>query len=116
MPALVGGYQLLQRIAVGGMAEVFLARKAGPNGFEKRVALKRILPHLSHQPDFVRMFLEEARLASGLTHPHIVQIHDFGVDGETYYIAMEHVCGEELHGLIRRSVEQAAPIAPADAA
>jgi eukaryotic-like serine/threonine-protein kinase len=106
---------LLERIAVGGMAEVFLARKAGPEGFEKRVALKRILPHLSRQPDFVTMFLDEARLSAGLCHSHVVQLHDFGVDGDTYYLAMEHVAGHELQSLIRRAAELDRPLPLADA-
>jgi len=116
MAAIVGGYELVSRIAVGGMAEVFLARKAGPEGFEKRLALKRILPHLSHQPDFVSMFLDEARVAARLDHPHIVHIHDFGQDGDNYYLAMEHVAGADLSSIIRRSRAERAPIAFADAA
>jgi eukaryotic-like serine/threonine-protein kinase len=114
--ATIGGYELIQRLAVGGMAEVFLARRPGPDGFEKRVAIKRILPHLSRQPDFVAMFLDEARLAATLDHPHIVHIHDFGVDGGVYYLAMEHVCGEDLAALMRRAGELGAPLAPAEVA
>ena len=116
MPALLGGYELLQRLAVGGMAEVFLARRVGPEGFEKRVALKRILPHLATQPDFVRMFLDEARLAARLDHPHIVHLHDFGRDGDTYYLAMELVAGEDLQSIIRTGHKLSQPIAPAEAA
>src|SRR3954453_23278653 len=101
MPAILGGYDLLQRIAVGGMAEVFLARRSGPEGFEKRVAVKRILPHLSHQADFVHMFLDEARRAAKLDHPNIVHIHDFGRDGDDYWLAMEHVAGEDLQSILR---------------
>jgi serine/threonine protein kinase len=98
------------------MAEVFLARRPGPDGFEKRVALKRILPHLAKQPDFVAMFLDEAKLAAGLAHPHIVQIHDFGRDGDAYYLAMEYVCGEDLSALWRRANELHAPLPFADVA
>jgi serine/threonine-protein kinase len=116
MAALLGGYELVQRIAVGGMAEVFLARKPGPDGFCKRVAVKRILPHLQSSPDFVKMFLDEARLAAQLDHPHIVHLHDFGRDGDTYYLAMEHVAGEDLQSIIRRGRHAGLPIAPADAA
>src|SRR5438067_12161490 len=96
MPAVLGGYQLLERIAVGGMAEVFLAAKAGPEGWLKRVALKRILPHLGRQSDFITMFLDEARLAARLCHANVVQVHDFGVDDGVYFLAMEHVAGQEL--------------------
>ncbi|HWE30870.1 MAG TPA: serine/threonine-protein kinase, partial [Polyangia bacterium] len=98
------------------MAEVFLARRPGPRGFEKRLAVKRILPHLAAQPDFVNMFLDEARLAAQLDHPHIVHIHDFGVDGDSYYLAMEYVCGEDLARLIARAAELGPPIPLADAA
>src|SRR5262245_17627150 len=115
MPSLLGGYQLVERIAVGGMAEVFLARKAGPQGFEKVVALKRILPHLGRQPHFVAMFLEEARLAARLAHPNVVTIHDFRVDGKTYYLAMEHVAGEELQTIGRRAAELGRPVSLDDA-
>ena len=106
----------MQRVAVGGMAEVFLGRRVGPDGFEKRVALKRILPHLAKQPDFVAMFLHEAKLAAGLDHPHIVHIHDFGRDGDAYYLAMEYVCGEDLSALWRRANELGAPLPVADVA
>src|SRR3954470_20666948 len=102
MAATIGGYELVQRIAVGGMAEGFLARKPGPDGFEKRVALKRILPHLADSGDFVRMFLDEARMAARLDHPHIVHLYDFGQEGDSYYLAMEHVAGEDLQAIIRR--------------
>jgi serine/threonine protein kinase len=88
-----GQYVLLRRIARGGMAEVFLAQQRGLEGFDRRVAVKRILPHLSDSPDFVKMFLGEAKLAAQLTHPNIVHIYDFGkVEGD-YFIAMEYVDG-----------------------
>ncbi|MGZ3438716.1 MAG: serine/threonine-protein kinase, partial [Polyangia bacterium] len=116
MPATVGGYELLQRLAVGGMAEVFLARRAGPDGFEKRVALKRILPHLAKQQDFVAMFLDEAKLASRLDHSHIVHIHDFGRDADAYYLAMEYVCGEDLAAIVRRANELDLPLPFAEVA
>jgi serine/threonine-protein kinase len=110
MPAVLGGYQLLERIAVGGMAEVFLAKKRG-----KRVAIKRILPHLGRVPDFVRMFLEEARLLARLSHDNVVKVHDFGVDGGVHYLAMEHVAGCELEALIRRAAELGRPLPVEDA-
>lgn len=106
----------MQRLAVGGMAEVFLARRLDPNGRERRVALKRILPHLAKQPDFVAMFLDEARLAAQLDHPHIVRLHDFGVDADTYYLAMEYVCGEDLAVLARRAAELGRPLSPIEVA
>jgi serine/threonine-protein kinase len=114
--ARFGGHELIQRIAVGGMAEVFLARKAGPEGFEKRVALKRILPHLVDQPSFVHRFLDEARLAARLDHPHIVHVYDFGRDGDSYWLAMEHVAGEDLHSISRRARREGELMSPADVA
>ncbi|MCU1283035.1 MAG: serine/threonine protein kinase [bacterium] len=98
------------------MAEVFLARRPGPDGFEKRVALKRILPHLAKQADFVAMFLDEAKLAAGLDHSHIVHIHDFGKDNDAYYLAMEYVCGEDLAAIVRRANELKGRLPLADVA
>ena len=88
-----GSYVLLRRIARGGMAEVFLAQQRGLEGFDRRVAVKRILPHLADSPDFVKMFLGEARLAAQLSHPNIVHIYEFGKVDHDYFIAMEFVDG-----------------------
>jgi serine/threonine-protein kinase len=88
-----GQYLLLRRIARGGMAEVFLAQQRGLEGFDRRVAVKRILPHLADSPDFVKMFLGEAKLAALLSHPNIVHIYDFGKVEHDYFIAMEYVDG-----------------------
>ena len=88
-----GQYVLLRRIARGGMAEVFLAQQRGLEGFDRRVAVKRILPHLADSPDFVKMFLGEAKLAAQLAHPNIVHIYDFGKVEHDYFIAMEFVDG-----------------------
>jgi len=68
----LGKYQLLRKLATGGMAEVFLAKTAGPRGFEKQLVIKRILPHLAEDPEFVEMFLGEAKLAAQLNHPNLV--------------------------------------------
>ncbi|MGB5310924.1 MAG: serine/threonine protein kinase, partial [Polyangiales bacterium] len=75
---LLGPYRIERRLAAGGMAEVFVARREGLHGFSKRVALKRILPQFASDPDFVWMFIDEARLAAMLEHPNIVQVFDFG--------------------------------------
>src|SRR5678816_1762654 len=91
-----GKYLLVGEIAVGGMAEVFLAVQKGVEGFIKVVVIKRVLPHLTKNPDFVRMFVEEARLEARLEHPNIVRTYEFGeVDGH-YYTAMEYLPGEDL--------------------
>ena len=82
-PPRLGPYELLRRIATGGMAEVYFARRAGPHGFQKIVAVKRILPQFARDADFVAMFVDEARVCARLGHPNIVQVFDFGEqDGE----------------------------------
>jgi eukaryotic-like serine/threonine-protein kinase len=113
-----GKYLLLDRIAVGGMAEIFLARQMGPEGFEKTVVLKRIRPHLGDKKSFVRMFLNEAKLAAQLTHPNIIQIHDLGkvIDaagaggvqsGEvSYFIAMEYLFGRDMRRVMPKCEQQ----------
>ena len=92
-----GQYELLERIAVGGMAEVFQGRVVGAEGFEKLVAIKRILPDLAEDERFVKMLLTEARIHSALSHRNIVQIHDLGIseDGQ-YFIVLEYVEGYDL--------------------
>jgi serine/threonine-protein kinase len=96
---LFGRYNLVRKLAQGGMAEVFLARVDGPKGFQKKCVVKRILPEYSSDARFVEMFLSEARIAAELNHPNIVQIFDFGeVDG-TYFIAMEFIDGPNLRTL-----------------
>ncbi|MBL9013657.1 MAG: serine/threonine protein kinase, partial [Myxococcales bacterium] len=101
-----GQYVLLRRIARGGMAEVFLAQQKGLEGFDRRVAVKRILPHLADAPDFVRMFLGEAKLAAQLTHPNIVHIYDFGTVDTDYFIAMEFVDGVHAGQLYKHVVDK----------
>ncbi len=98
----IGKYQLIRKLATGGMAEVFLAKVAGPMDFEKEVVVKRILPHLAGDEDFVEMFFTEAKLAARLNHPNIVQIFDFGQADGTYYLAMEYIDGLNLRGLLKR--------------
>jgi serine/threonine protein kinase len=101
--AIYGPYELLDRVAVGGMAEVFKAKRSGVEGFEKIVAVKRILPHLSDNQEFVDMFVNEAKMVAGLTHPNIVQIFDLGRIEASYYIAMEFVHGRDLRTILRRA-------------
>ena len=102
-PVVLGKYELLHKLAAGGMAEVFLARAAGPMGFEKQVVVKRILPHLADDPSFVAMFLAEARLAARLSHPNVVQVFDFGEADGAYFIVMEFVDGVNLRALYRKA-------------
>jgi serine/threonine protein kinase len=104
--ATYGPYELLDRVAIGGMAEVFKAKRTGVEGFEKIVAVKRILPHLSDNQEFVDMFVDEAKMVAGLTHPNIVQIFDLGRIETSYYIAMEYVHGRDLRTILRRAKER----------
>jgi len=101
-----GPYQLVDRVAIGGMAEVFKAKRAGVEGFEKIVAVKRILPHLSENKEFLDMFVDEAKMVAGLAHPNIVQIFDLGRIEKSYYIAMEYVHGRDLRTIMRRAREK----------
>jgi serine/threonine protein kinase len=91
------------------MAELFKAQQRGVQGFQKIVAIKRILPHFSDNEDFVTMFIDEAKLAAQLTHPNIVQIFDLGKAGSSYYIAMEYVNGRDLRTLLKKVREYRLP-------
>jgi serine/threonine-protein kinase len=103
-PEKIGRYQLCFELASGGMASVYLARAEGAPGFQKLVALKRIHPHLADEKDYVEMFLDEARIASRITHANVCSVFDFGeADGE-YFIAMEYLVGEPLSRVHRRVV------------
>ncbi|HKE15724.1 MAG TPA: serine/threonine-protein kinase [Kofleriaceae bacterium] len=108
-------YELVERIAVGGMAEVFLAKSYGPHGFEKVLAIKRILPGLAADPKFERRFIAEAKLAVSLTHANIVQVLDFSRFGQSLYIVMEFVDGGDLAHVLDRVRErgQQLPLAAA---
>ncbi len=94
-------HEVLGRLAVGGMAELYLARTTHDDGRHEIVVLKRILPHLAEDPEFVRMFRDEAFLAATLDHPHIVRVHDIGQDGEDYFFTMEYVHGENVRTIIK---------------
>ncbi len=96
----IGDYEIERWLASGGMAEVYVARRIGPHGFRKRVALKRIRPQFVRDPEFVALFVEEARLAARLTHPHVVQVFDFGEAQRALYLAMELVRGPSLAALL----------------
>jgi serine/threonine-protein kinase len=98
-----GRYTLLYRIATGGMANLYLGHYAGPDGFEKFVAIKRIHAHLAENPEFSRMFVDEARLAARISHPNVVQVLELGAVNGAYFICMEYVDGESLVALLRRT-------------
>nr|AAD42853.1 serine/threonine kinase PKN7 [Myxococcus xanthus DZF1] len=104
-----GRYQLLSRLATGGMAQIYLARPQGAEP-DKRVVVKRILPHLAENDDFVKMFLDEARIAARLNHPNVVQIFDLGAQDDSFFIAMEYIHGDDLRRLWRQSELMGQPL------
>jgi serine/threonine protein kinase len=110
MKERLGKYELIERIGVGGMAEVFLARTFGPKGFKKELCIKRILPHLSANPEFIAMFIDEATLAAKLQHTNIVQIFEFNKIKDEYYIAMEYIDGKNLKEVIKVSQDKGLPL------
>ena len=101
-PIRFGKYQLIEKIATGGMAEVYKAKSYGVAGFEKLLVIKKILPHLSRNKDFVGMFINEAKIAVSLNHANVVQVYDLGVVGQDYYMAMEFIHGQDLMKIIKK--------------
>ncbi|MBC7973804.1 MAG: serine/threonine protein kinase, partial [Myxococcales bacterium] len=114
-PTPFGKYFLLERINVGGMAEVFRAKAFGVEGFERLVAVKRILPNIAEDKEFIRMFIEEAKLSVQLNHANIAQIFDLGVVDSSYYIALEHIHGRDLRGIFDRCRQVGEPMPVAQA-
>ncbi|HEY7575094.1 MAG TPA: protein kinase, partial [Thermoanaerobaculia bacterium] len=105
-PDRFGQYEILERIASGGMAELYRARRSGVEGFQKIVAIKKILPHLADNEGFIAMFADEAKLAAQLNHPNIVHIYDLGkIEAGGYFIAMEHVEGRDLRAILESARE-----------
>lgn len=99
-------YRVIERIAAGGMAEVYRAESAGLEGFKKTVAIKRVLPQLSEKKQFIGMFLDEARLSAQLNHSNCVQVFDIGVGDNTYFIVMEFVDGSDLKAIVEHLFAQ----------
>ncbi|HJZ88258.1 MAG TPA: serine/threonine-protein kinase [Polyangia bacterium] len=106
LPDQFGRYELLGHIATGGMAELHLARAVAMEGFEKLVVVKRILPQLTADAEFVQMFLDEARIAATLQHPNIVQVYDIGVIDGDYFFSMEFLHGEDASRIVKRLAVQ----------
>ena len=104
-PQTFGRYLLMERIATGGMAEVYKAKSFGVEGFEKLLVIKRILPHLSRNPRFVSMFINEAKIAVSLSHVNIGQVFHLGREGEDYFISMEFIHGRDITQILRRCRE-----------
>ena len=102
MPRRFGKYTLIRKLATGGMAELFLALQRSVAGFEKLIVVKRVLPHLVKDPGFIDLLLSEARIAATLNHPNVAHIYDVGEVDSQFYIAMEHVHGEDLRSIVRQ--------------
>jgi eukaryotic-like serine/threonine-protein kinase len=109
-PVVYGKYQLLDLLARGGMAEVYRAKSHGVEGFEKVLVIKRILPELGENPQFVEMFINEAKIAVTLSHANIVQVFDLGRAEGSYFIAMEYVAGYDLATVLHRALRLGRPI------
>jgi serine/threonine protein kinase len=101
-PIPFGKYYLLERVNVGGMAEVFKAKATGVEGFERMVAVKRILPSIAEDEEFITMFIDEAKIAVQLTHANVAQIFDLGKVDDSYFIALEYVHGKDLRAIFNR--------------
>lgn len=108
--ASFGRYQLLKRLGVGGMGEVYLARQTSVGGFEKKVVVKTLLPHLAADSLFVKMFLQEARLVARISHPNVVQVFDVGETNGQYFMSMEYVRGRDLHAVLAISEKLNRPL------
>ncbi|MFW2390518.1 MAG: protein kinase, partial [Polyangiales bacterium] len=111
-PERFGDYDLLGRLGVGGMAETFLAIRRGPDGFQQRVCLKRILPTFADESDFVEMFLREARLSALLHHGHIARVLDFGMADGAHYLTLELIEGTDLRLALRSLRRRGETLAP----
>ncbi|WP_223635798.1 serine/threonine-protein kinase [Corallococcus sp. EGB] len=107
-----GKYRMVQRLATGGMAHLFLATIDGPDGFSKACVIKRILPEYANLEPFARMFADEAKVAALLTHPNIVQVFDFGKIEGQYYLAMEWIQGQSLDRIMRHAAAANIPLGP----
>ena len=105
-PARFGKYILVERLATGGMAQLYRAKILGVQGFEKLIAIKMILPHLAKEHELVSSFIDEAKLAALLNHQNIIQIYDFGSMEDSYFISMEYLFGKDLRGIAIKSKEK----------
>lgn len=101
-----GRYELLMEVSHGGMATLYLAKMSGPEKFEKLLAIKKIHPHLSNEPDFIAMFLDEARIAALIQHPNVATIFDLGEVDNSYFIAMEYIHGQNLREILREAARR----------
>src|SRR3990167_5306477 len=111
-PKQFGKYFLLEKLAVGGMAEIYKSKTFGAEGFEKLLVLKRILPHCAADKEFITMLIDEAKLSVLLSHANIVQVYDLGKVGDDFFIAMEYINGVNLRDLLYRLRERNQKLLP----
>jgi len=116
LPTTFGKYYLTEKLATGGMAEIYLGKLIGPGGFEKPVVIKQIHPRLSGQRHFVDLFVAEAKTLVALAHGNIVPVYELGVIDDTYFIAMDYIDGPTLYRLTERMAAQTTRMEPAVAA
>lgn len=116
LPKRIGRYEIVGRLASGGMAEILLARLTGPMGFERAVVVKRILPHLATEATFRSMFMDEARTVARIRHTNVVQVQELGEDDNELFLVMEYLEGESASALVRRLLVKQHPISPVLAA
>ncbi len=115
-PEAFGKYFLVDKIATGGMAEIFKAKTYSHGGFENLIVIKRILPHIGENEDFIEMFIDEAKVSVALQHPNIVRIYDFGKILDNYFIAMECVDGKDTRNCLRKLARKKSYLPPKFAA
>ena len=109
-PTRFGKYLLLEKLATGGMAQLYRAKIIGVEGFEKFIAIKQILPHLAHEEELITSFIDEAKLAALLNHQNVVQIYDFGSMENSYFITMEFLHGKDLRSVNAKAKEKGSPV------
>ena len=115
LPTRFGKYLLLEKLATGGMAQLYRAKIIGVEGFEKFIAIKQILPHLAHEEELITAFIDEAKLAALLNHQNVVQIYDFGSMENSYFITMEFLSGKDLRAVNAKAREKGTPVSLEDA-
>lgn len=112
IPTHIGRYEVVERLAAGGMGEVFVGRMAGPGGFIKPIAIKRIHPHLAQAESFIHMLHDEAKVTASIRHPNIVATLDLGFDGHNHFVVLDYVSGESISRVIRQCKREGAYVPP----
>jgi serine/threonine protein kinase len=109
-PLRIGRYEIVAKVGVGGMAEIYRALARGPGRYQRELVIKRILPHLADEPDFVRAFIDEGKILGLLNHPNIVGVYDFGQDQGRHYLALEYLDGPSLGAIMAHARDSGQPL------